>query len=453
MPEKLSRGSLSMLKLTVPLALEQFLRILVSSIDTIMLSTYSDKAVAGVGLVSQYVFFLQILFNVVCTGASIVLAQYLGAEKSDKELNYISQASSVMIIILSVIVTVLVLFGFGPLLSCYSLEQEVRQSAYDYFIIYGGICAVFSAFSLLQSTILRAYGYTKDAMIVTIIANLINVLGNAVALYGFFGIKMPPAFSGVKGVAWASGFSMIVSCIILQFMIAKKSDIQFKLKGITKIPQRVYHLILSIGIPTAGESLSYNVANIVQTAMFSSLGTNVMSAHIYTQTIIRFAYALTIAIGSATQIKTGYYVGAKQSEQAYKSIFKYWIYATISSVSLVGICNIFKKTLIGFFTPFDGPIGQIAAQLMLVSFYIEFGRCMNIVFIGGLKGSGDIKFPVIYGIFSMWMIIVGGGWFLGLYCGLGIIGFWLAVGTEEISRGIVMLFRWKSKRWMQHAIV
>ena len=100
MTHKLSRGSLSMIKLTVPLAMEQFFRILVSSVDTFMLSTFSEQAVAGVGLVGQYVFFIQILFNVVCIGASIVLAQYLGAEKSDDELNYISQASSVMITVI-----------------------------------------------------------------------------------------------------------------------------------------------------------------------------------------------------------------------------------------------------------------------------------------------------------------------------------------------------------------
>ena len=78
---------------------------------------------------------------------------------------------------------------------------------------------------------------------------------------------------------------------------------------------------------------------------------------------------------------------------------------------------------------------------------------MNLIFIGRLKGSGDIKFPVGYGIFSMWTIIVGLGWFLGLYMGMGIIGFWIAVGTEETTRGIVMLLRWRSKKWMKKAIV
>ena len=448
MNSKSTRGSMSMVKLTVPLALEQFFRILVSSLDTFMLSTYSEKAVAGVGLVTQYVFFLNLIFSVIVTGTTIILAQYLGDEKSDEELNQISQASSVMVTIISLALTVVVLFGTAPILSCYTLEEEVRQSAYDYFIIYGGICAFFCAFSLLQSGILRSYGYTKEAMYVTVIANLINVAGNAISLYGFFGLPI----LGVKGVAWSSGISMIASCIILQCIIVRKKDVQFNLKGIKKVPLKIYQIILSIGVPTAGESISYNVAQIVVMAMISTLGTFAMDAQIYTQTIVRFAYALAISIGSATQIKTGYYVGARQSEIAYKKVYKYWLCAVMCSLSLMLVCNLLKVPLARIFTT-NTYVIQLIYDLLLVSFYIEFGRSMNLIFIGGLKGSGDIRFPVFYGIVSMWLVIVGGGWLLGLRAGLGIVGFWLAIGTEETTRGIVMFFRWKSKRWMKNALV
>ena len=87
MEKRINRGSLSMVKLTLPLAFEQFFRILVSSVDTMMLSSYSNEAVAPVGLVSQYVFFLNLIFSVIGTGTSIVLAQYLGAEKSEKQVS------------------------------------------------------------------------------------------------------------------------------------------------------------------------------------------------------------------------------------------------------------------------------------------------------------------------------------------------------------------------------
>ena len=160
MEKRINRGSLSMVKLTLPLAFEQFFRILVSSVDTMMLSSYSNEAVAAVGLVSQYVFFLNLIFSVIGTGTSIVLAQYLGAEKSEKQVSDIIKASYVMMILVCIFITLLVIFGTAPLLSCYTLEESVRTFAWQYFVIYGGLFCIFNGINLLQGAILRCYGYT-----------------------------------------------------------------------------------------------------------------------------------------------------------------------------------------------------------------------------------------------------------------------------------------------------
>lgn len=443
-----NRGALPMFKLTLPIAMEQFFRILVSSADTMMLSGYSNDAVAAVGLVSQYVFFLNLIFSVIGTGCSIVLAQYIGAEKPKKELNQIAQASAMMIFGISIFLTLLVIFGTGPLLSCYELEDAVRAYAKKYFIIYGGICCIFNAFSALQGAILRSYGHTKEAMIVSFVANVINVVGNAFSLYGWFGL---PVF-GVAGVAWASGTSMIVSCIMFAFFIFKKRDVEFSFKGILRVPAQSYKMVLKVGVPTAGESLSYNISQIVIMAMISTLGTAAMSAQVYTQTIVRFVFAVAIAIGSATQIKAGYYVGARQNDVAYRKIFIYQLIATGCSMFMIVIVNIFKVPIVGIFTDIE-EVKTLVCTLLAYSAYIEFGRSLNLVYVGALKGAGDIKFPVLYGIASNWGIMVLGSYILGIKCGLGIVGFWLGIGTDETTRGIVMLFRWKSKRWQKHALV
>lgn len=445
---KINRGALPMFSLTLPLALEQLFRILVSSVDTMMLSSYSEQAVAGVGLVSQYTFFLNLLFSVIVTGTSIVLSQYLGAEKSKEELNHIAQSSFVMTVSVSLFITVIVLFGTAPVLSLYTLEESVKTFAWQYFVILGGIGSFFVAVSMLQSAILRCYGYTKEAMFVTIIANLINVAGNALSLYGFFGLPI----LGVVGVASASVLSMIVSTIILAIIIKRKTDVQFSLKGIFKAPTKIYKIILSIGVPTAGESLSYNVSQIVIMAMISVLGTQAMSAQVYTQTIVRFVFAIALSIGSAVQIKTGYYVGAKQANIAYKKIFQYSIVATLCSTALILLANLIKAPIIGLLTK-DPQIFQLVSELLVFSILIEFGRSMNLIYVGALKGAGDVKFPVVYGIFSMWIIMVLGSYILGLKLGLELIGFWICIGSEETSRGIIMIFRWKSKKWQNKAIV
>jgi len=446
--KKAGKGALPMLQLSLPLILEQFFRILVSSVDTVMLSSFSGHAVAAVGMMSQYIYFLNILFNVIAIGTSIVLAQYLGAQKGSRELNSIAKASVMLITSVAIVLTIAVNSGTTALLGRYTLEAEVRNFAKQYFTIFGGYGAFFIAFNILQSAFLRAYGYTKEAMFVTFTANLINVAGNAISLYGFFGL---PVF-GVKGVAWSSTISMIVSCIILGIIIRRKKDICFDIFGVGKIDSSYYKLILSVGVPTASENLSYNVSQIVIMAMISTLGTYAMTAQVYTATICRFVFIIAIGIGSAVQIKAGYFVGAKQSEIIYKKVFKYGAVGTGCSLAVILFINLFKSPIIRFFTTVP-EVTALVSTLLLLSIYLEFGRSLNLVYIGALKGAGDIKFPVLYGMFSNWCVMVLGSYILGLKCGLGVAGFWIGIGTDETTRGIVMFFRWKSKRWMTKALV
>lgn len=448
MTSKKNRGALPMLKLTLPIAMEQFFRILVSSVDTMMLSSYSNDAVAAVGLVSQYSFFLTILFSVIGTGCSIVLAQYLGAEKSEDDLNHIAQAGAIMVFFMSIFMTALVIFGTGWLLDRYTLEPIVRHYAWQYFVIYGGICCFFNAFSLLQGAILRSYGYTSEAMITSIVANLTNVLGNALSLYGWFGLPV----LGVPGVAGASGLAMLVSCVLFFFFIRRRRDVVFHFHGITKVPREAFKLVLKVGVPTAGESLSYNVSQITVMAMISTLGTYAMSAQVYTMTVLRFVFVAAIAIGQATQIKSGYFVGAHQNEIVYKKVFRYQLVATACSMFMITIVNLIKSPVVHIFTDIPEVHGLVCT-LLLYSAYIEFGRSLNLIYIGALKGSGDVRFPVLYGIASNWAVQVLLSYILGIKCGLGLVGFWLGIGTDETTRGLVMLWRWKSRRWEKHRLV
>ncbi len=441
-----NRAALPMIALTLPIMLEQLLRVLISSVDTIMLSSFSQEAVAGVGMMGQYIFFIQILFNVICIGTSIVLAQYLGAKRMD-DARHVAQGSAVMTLIVAITIGITIILSARPLLSLYTLDPDVREYAIQFFMIYGGVSAVFMAFNMLQGTILRSYGYTRDAMYIAIATNIINVIGNSFALYGWFGLPV----TGVIGVATSSTFAQLAACFLMAWRIRLHPDVQFPLKGWRKVPKSIYRTILSVGVPTAGENMSYNVAQIVIMAMVSTLGTLAMSAMVYTQTIARFVFIVALSIGNAVQIKTGYFVGAKQPESAYRRLYRYQIIGTAVSISMILVINLFKGSIIGLFTQ-SQEIAALTSTLLLFSIYIETGRSLNLVTIPGLKGAGDVKFPVLYGIFSMWFFMVAGGWLLGFHLGLGLIGIWIAIGTDETLRGIVMLFRWKSKRWMLKAI-
>ncbi len=442
-----NKAALPMVALTLPIILENTFRILVSSVDTLMLSTWSQKAVAAAGMMGQYVFFIQILFNVICIGTSIVLSQYLGA-KREADARHVTQASAIMVAISAVVICALVLLGGKALLAQYSIEEEVRTYAWQYLAIFGGIGTLFMSFSMLQGTILRAYGYTKDAMYISMIANVVNVIGNAVSLYGPFGLPV----LGIAGVAASSAFSQLAACVLLAMRIKIRPDVHFPLSGWKAIPKGIYKVILKIGVPTAGENMAYNTAQIVIMAMVSTLGTWAMSAMIYTQTLARFVFVAAMSIGTAVQIKTGYYVGARQPEAAYKRLYRYQAVATVLSVTFILALNLVKVPVIGLFTK----VPEIAAMtytLLFYSIYIEFGRSLNLVTISALKGAGDVKFPVLFGVCTMWGIMVLGSYLLGIRAGWGLVGIWLSIGTDETLRGAAMLLRWKSKRWMTKALV
>lgn len=442
----ITKASIPLATLAFPMILESLLRVFVSSADTIMLSFWSQESVAGVGLASQYIFFLQILFNIICVGTSIVLSQYLGAHR-EVESKQVAQASAVMVTIIALIMSIIVIIGAKPLLSIYSIEDNVRTYAYQYLVIFGGMGSLFTAYNLMQGAILRSYGHTKDAMYVSFIANIVNVIGNALSLFGLFGLPV----LGVVGVAFSSVVSQIVATILLAWRMKKHSDVQFSLKGLRLIQTVIYKKILSIGLPTAGENLAYNISQIVITAMITTLGTYAMSAHVYVQTIVRFVFVISSAIGSATQIKIGYFVGAKQSDLAYKRLYMYQAVGTCASVCLVLLLNLFKSPIIAIFTKIPD-IASITYAVLLVSIYVETGRSINLITIQALKGAGDVKFPVLMGMLYMWGISVPLSYVLGIRLGLGLPGIWIAIGTDEAVRGITMLLRWKSKKWQTKAI-
>lgn len=443
---KISRAALPMTALVLPIIIENIFRMLVSSVDTFMLSGYSPQSVAGVGLVSQFIFFMQVIFSVISTGTSIVLAQYLGAKRTE-ESGQVAQASAVMVLVAGVVLGAAVLAGAKSLLGLYTLEPAVREAGLGYLVIYGGAGSLFIAFNIMQGTILRSYGYTRDAMFITFAANIINIIGNSLSLYGFFGLPV----LGVAGVAASSAFSQLASCALFAWRIQAHPDVQFSLRGWRKVPASIYRKILSVGVPTAGEALAYNISQIVIAAMVTAYGTWAMSAQVYTQTILRFVYVTAMSIGIGVQLKTGYLVGAKQGETAYRRVWRYQAIGTLVSLASVVLINLAKRPLIGIFT--DVPeITGLCASLLLVSVFVELGRSVNLVTIPALKGAGDIRFPVVCGMISMWGISVAGSWLLGSVAGLGLVGVWIAAGCDEGFRAVLMLARWKSRKWQTKAI-
>lgn len=439
-----------MRKLVWPLLIENFLRMALSSVDVFMLSMYSDGAVAAVGLANQFSMFLMLIYSMVGTGAGIILAQTLGARRYH-EASDIGTMSLALAAVFGTAMSLLMFFSAPLILSFYTLDPHVHDFALQYMRIFGA-GSMFLAFNVVQSNILRTCGHSRETMAVNMTGNLINVVGNWIAVRGLaLGFINIPV-SGVAGVASATVFSQAMVCFIFAYRLKHRGEIKVDFKRLRLMPKIHLQRIISVGLPSAGEGLAYNIAQILLMNMASTLGTAAMSAWVYNSTIMRFVFVAALAIAASAQIHVGHMLGAGQIDKAYRKVYTYYLSGVSCSITLVLLANLFKTQIFGVFTS-DPLIIQLASRLMLISIFVEIGRASNLIIIHALKGAADVRFPVFIGMISMWGVGVLGGHTLGIRMGLGVAGVWAGVAMDEFLRGIIMLLRWRSKAWTKKVLV
>lgn len=435
---------MSIAALAWPILVEILLRTILGTSDVFMLSGYSDKAVSAVGVISQLTFFLIIVSMFVSSGTGILIAQYNGAGKMQESQN-VGVASIMLSFVIGAALSVLALICAFYFLPYYGLEPQVEQYAQEYLLISGAMTFNVTI-GIVLTTIYRSHGYTNLPMMVNIISGILNIVGNYIALYQPFGL---PVY-GVQGVAVATVVSQVVGTLLLCTLVGR-SGIHLPLKTYRQIPKQVYTRILKIGGMNAGEILSYNLAQITIVYFVVQMGTASMAAFTYAQNIARFSFAFSLALGQASQIQTGYYLGKGWVSSITKRVQIYFLIGFVASLSFSLIIYILREPIITLFTE-QPEIVALTSSLILGSVLMESGRVFNLIFISGLKGAGDIKFPVQMGILSMWGLGVVFSYIFGIYMGWGVIGAWLAICLDEWVRGLVMFRRWRSGVWSKFKI-
>lgn len=437
---------LTLFALTWPIFIEVLLHMLMGNADILMLSQYSDDSVAAVGVANQILFMLIVMFGFIATGTTILVAQYLGSKnrKLAAEVTVVSIGAN---LIFSVAISIAVFLFSSKLLLLMDLPPELLTEA-DSYLKMVGIFSFVQALVITIGATIRSYGFTRDAMYVTIGMNIVNVIGNYLFIFGPFGIPV----LGVEGVAISTVTSRALGLIVITILLFKRVEETLPFKKIFQLPIEHLKNLLKIGIPSAGEHLSYNTSQIVITYFIVMIGTEALTTKVYAQSLMMFIFLFSVAISQGTQIMIGHQIGAGKIEEAYKRCIKSLRLAILFSILTAIPIAIFSDTLLGFFT--DNPdIIALGGTLILFTVILEPGRSFNLVVINALRAAGDVRFPVYIGILSMWGVSVTVSYILGIHFGFGLVGVWIAMILDEWLRGIIMLYRWKSRIWVNKSFV
>ncbi|MCH5202081.1 MAG: MATE family efflux transporter [Oscillospiraceae bacterium] len=436
----------SVFSLAIPIFFQMLLGIALGYVDTIMLSNYSDTSVGAIGNANSIIGFLALAFTVISSATGIMVSQYLGAGKRE-ELNKVYSVAMSFNLVLSVAISLCVFFFSTPLLNVMQVPQEMMSDADRYMKIVGGTIftqAIINNFSQIYNS----NGKTQFGMFVAIGMNIVNIFSNYLLLYG----PLQSLGLGASGVAVSTSISRILAVIIgfLYFKRVIKGNLN--LKYLVPFPKEILNSLLRLGIPTAGENVSYNLSQLVIGAIVNTMGLVAINARIYAVMLSMFTYMIAFAAAMATQIQVGHSVGAGDYNFAYKRVLKTLRFGLIVSIS-IGIVNFLLSPYTFRIFTNDKNVAALGTVIMLISVILELGRTPNIIIINSMKAAGDVKFPTILAIFSMWLLSALMSYILGVVLGMGLAGVWIAMAADEIFRGIVVFIRWIRGTWKGKKVV
>lgn len=436
----------SLVSLTIPIFFELLLITIVGNVDTVMLGHYSDEAVGAVGGISQVLNIQNAIFGFINLATSILCAQFIGG-KNKKKVHEVITVALILNLILGLVLGAFYTFGWKIILNLIQLPKELIAIGKIYFLLVGGLC-VFQALTLTCGAVMKSHGNPKEMLYVNIGVNILNIIGNGMFIFGWLGMPI----LGPTGVGISTVVSRAIGCVVAFLVMSKYCRFKFRRKFFNPFPFHVIKHILSIGIPTAGENLAWNIGQLIIMSFVNTMGATMITSRTYLMLIASFIMTFSIALGHGTAIQVGQLVGAHETDRAYSKCLKSLYLSIILAFCVTTLVVIFKVQIMDFFTHNEE---ILSASLKVFPFMIllEVGRVFNIVIINSLHAAGDIKFPMFMGIIFVFIVAVPFSYIFGINLGMGLVGIWIANAMDEWCRAIAMLVRWRSKKWENKSFI
>ena len=426
--------------LIVPLIIEQLLAVLVGMADSIMVASVGEAAVSGVSLVDSIMILLINVFAALATGGAVIAGQYLGQRRLEKareaadQLIWFSTLSAVAIMVLMYLAKGFILHVvFGQ------ITREVYGYANTYLLIVTASIPFLAMYNA-GAAIFRTMGNSKVSMQVSIIMNVINVCGNAILIYGFH--------LGTEGVAIPTLVSRAVAAILILKLVTNQNQAIYVKKSLKyQFQGDMVKRILYIGVPNGLESSMFQLGKIMVLSLVSTFGTSAIAANAVSGTVASFQILPAVAINLAVTTVISRCVGAREYEQAKYYTKKLHMIAYISITGSVTFVLALLPVIIQAYHLTE-KTATAASQILTLH-----GLCAIVMWPiaftlpNVLRAAGDVKFPMIASILSMWFCRIVLSYVIGKYMGVGVLGVWIAMIIDWVVRAVCFVIRYRSGRW------
>ena len=415
---KLKDHLLKNLSLSFPIMISQLGHITVGVFDSLMIGKVSVSQLAAVSLATSIFSFI-LLF---CIGLSYAITPLISS--SDKGKKYVSSIlyNGMLVNVISCILLVSFVILTKHLLSYLGQDQEVLFHTYSYLDI---ICISLIPLILFQTfkQFIEGLGFTKPSMYISVISNVINIVLNAVLIFGLFGF---PRLE-IIGAAYATLISRVIMfLLILIYCLNDRRFSKYILKR--KFLVNLNHIkdIFRIGFASGLQYIFEVGAFSVATVMTGSIGAIHLAAHQIALNLASISYMIASGIGSASMISLSYYDGKRNFEDMRRSGFASFLLVFILMIVSALVFIIFRNYLPVLYVD-DSSVINIASTLLIIAGLFQISDGIQAVGLGILRGIRDIKKPTIVTFISYWIISIPLSYFLGIEYGYGVYGIWIGL--------------------------
>ncbi len=433
-------------KMIVPLFLEQLLVMLVGMADTLVVSFAGESAVSGVSLVNQFNTIFIYLFTALASGGAVVISQYIG--KADRENSILASGQLLRFsVVLSVVLGVAVLAGNRFLMGLMfgSVELEVMEACVTYLRIsaysYPAL-AVYNAGASLQ----RSLGKTKATMYISLISNVINLVGNVI---GVFVLK-----AGVAGVAWPSFLARMFSALAVTVLcFDSREQTYYEQKSIFVSDGPMLRRILGIAVPNGIENAVFQLVKVGLSSVVALFGTYQIAANGIAQSFWSFAAIMGLSMQPVYTTVIGRCMGAGDIPAA-KAYFARLNQLTLAlSLGWNLLVAVIALPVLQLYA-LEEQTRQLVFVLILIhnlfnSFAFPFFGPLGV----GLRAAGDVKYTMQMSILSTLLARLLFSFVFALGFDWGVIGIALAMAMDWCFRGLIFYLRLRSGKWASFQVI
>ena len=429
-----------------PLLLEQLLAITVGLADSLMVATVGDAAISAVSLVDSISNLMIYIFSAMATGGAAVAGQYIGQRQKEDACNAGQQLIALLGAVSIFFVALLYLFRTQILTVMFGhIEPDVMAATNTYYLY---VMASIPGIALYNggAALFRTMGHSDVSLKVSLLMNSINVIGNAVLIFGF-GMD-------VAGVAIPTLVSRTVAAVVILSLLFNR-DLMLHLSDIRgfHLNMRLMKNIFYIGVPSGVENGMFQLGRLVLFSLISTFGTASMVANAIGNTISNFNCFAGSAINLGLAAVVSQCVGAGEYEQArayFRKIMK-WTYAIMAAVNLLILALLPLIMRIYNVSPEAERLTVIVSMIHTLSSVVLWLPAFMLP--SFLRAAGDAKFTMLASMTTMWLVRVLMAYVLGKYMGYGVVGVWFAHAVLDwVARSVIFFLRYRGGKWTKMGI-